>query len=150
MNIVQILSNLHYESGLSPVEQARVECAAALLHEDAESRVLISGTEISFSPTNVAHHELVAEALLANGIEESRIIGRLLDADSTVKEAAHAKAFLDENFETLTVVTSFAHFPRAPYMFAHFFALERLAFSLVPDCNSKDVTLVTGFHFARL
>lgn len=150
MNIVQILTNLHYESGLSPVERARVQCAAELLREDPDSGVLISGTEIPFSPTTVAHHQLVAEELLSNGIDESRIVGRLKAADSTVKEAAHAKDLLDKtHFETLTVVTSFAHFPRAPYVFAHFFTLDQLSFYLVPDCNSKDVVLLTALKEAE-
>ena len=150
MNVVQILTNLHYESGLSPVEKARVECAAELLHADLSSKVLVSGTEINFSPTSVAHHQLVAEELQRNGIEASRILGRLLDADSTVKEAAHAKYFLaGVSFELLNVVTSIAHFPRAPYVFAHFFPANQLQFHLVPDCNSKDITLLTAFKEAE-
>lgn len=150
MNVIQILTNFHHKSGLSAGEVDRVKCAAQLLHQEPDSVALISGTQIGFSPPDVAHHELVADELDRHGIHDTRILGRLADADSTVKEAAHANAFLsDVSFDALCVVTSLSHSPRAPYIFAHFFQLDCLRFHLVPDSNSKDVVLLTEFKEAE-
>lgn len=74
----------------------------------------------------------------------------LPNAYHTVGEAAYT-CDLPQNvdYDLLKIVTSFAHYPRAPFIFSHFFPIRKLHFVLVPDEFSKDVTRYIYFKEAE-
>jgi hypothetical protein len=151
MNVVQILANYHHNSGLSIDGRARVSQAASILHQEPESVALISTGADPYSPTDTDHRELITRELASHGIMQDRIIGCLEKTNSTIKEAAKAKEFLAKiNFTTLKVVTSDSEYPKAPFIFGHFFPLQKLHFSFVAETNPKDAVLFTRLKDAEI
>ncbi|MCB1692979.1 MAG: YdcF family protein, partial [Pseudomonadales bacterium] len=120
--------------------------AAAILRADAASKVIITGGELAYGGTGT-HHALVADALNREGIGHDRILARLDKAAHTADEAFDSFELLKQvAYDSLIVVTSFVHYPRAPFVFAHFHDLTRLRFVLAPDASAKDVTLFNYLH----
>jgi len=146
MNIVMLLASYHTGYGLSETGKTRVQAAANILKDDRESEVVITGGELAYGAGGL-HHELVAAELKLNGISDNRILTRFPDTRHTVDEANGIATFLGTvEFEKLIVVTSFVHYPRAPFIFAHFIDLSKVQFVLTPDQSAKDVTLFNYLH----
>lgn len=149
MNVILILGSYHTDDGLSDSGKQRVKQAVKILLNEPDSMALVSGGELRYG-TSGPHHELVANELQKLGIAEKRILARLAEATTTVAEASAAAKLLEStDYELLNVVTSFAHFPRAPFIFAHFFPISRLRFTFVPDDRAKDVMRYTYFKEAE-
>ena len=146
MNIILMLLSYHTDEGLSASGKQRVKHAASILHAEPESTALITGGELSYGVSGL-HHQYVSKQLLQEGIPTDRILATLADAAHTADEAADAAVALElVDYESLVVVTSFVHYPRAPFIFAHFFDLPRLQFVFVPDDSAKDVTRFNYLH----
>jgi hypothetical protein len=149
LNVVVILASFHTGYGLSDAGKERVKEAARILHGDPDAKVVISGGELAYG-TEGPHHEVVAAELAGKGIETSRVLSVLDSTKHTVDEAeAIANLLKTVDFQTLYVVTSFVHFPRAPFVFLHFLDFARVVFVLVTDGGAKDVTLFNYLHEAE-
>ncbi len=151
MNIVLLLASFHTNHGLSDAGKERVAAAARILNDDPSSKVVITGGELAYG-TEGPHHAIVSDALAKEGIGPSRILEVFTNTRHTVDEAEQMSALnmslLQSNvkFDKLFVVTSFVHYPRAPFIFAHFMDLSNVVFVLVPDKSARDLTLFNYLH----
>lgn len=146
MNVVLLLANYHTDKGLSDASKERVKEAVRILKTDEESMVVVTGGELAYGTAGL-HHELVAAELAKSSIDASRILATFADTRHTVDEAEQISALLDTvEFDKLYVVTSFVHYPRGPFIFAHFLDLAKVKFVLAADKSAKDVTLFNYVH----
>lgn len=146
MNIVLILASFHTDTGLSEAGRERARLAATLLHDDPDSMAIVTGGELAYGVAG-PHHAYVTGELATHGIDAGRILAVLSDTAHTVDEAHQTQLALESvAYESLFVVTSFVHYPRAPFVFAHFFGLDKLHFVLAPDASAKDVTRFNYLH----
>ncbi len=144
MDIVFPLGSYHTDEGMSQCGMNRISKAAEILQSDSQQLAVISGGVLNYGARD-AHHPHVLRELLNLGVARDRVVLVLDEATHTVNEAAMLAASLnDKPLQSLTVVTSLVHYPRAPYIFAHFFPLSLLKFSLVANGLEKD-----GLLFAR-